>query len=40
VSYRGVHLFPIERSTSVNYKINQWFGRQRCRSGSMGISVT
>jgi len=39
-SYRDVRLFPIERSTSVNYRFNQWYGRQRCRSGSMGISVT
>jgi len=36
---RGVRLFSIQRSTSVNYKFNQWFGRQRCRSRSMGISV-
>jgi len=28
------------RSTSINYKFNQWFGHQRCRSGSMSISVT
>jgi len=39
-SYRGVRLFPIERSTSVNYKFNQWFERQRWRSGSMWISMT
>jgi len=39
-SYRGVRLFHIERSTSVNYKFNKWFVLQRCRSRSMGISVT
>jgi len=39
-SYHSVRLFPIERSTLVNYKFNKWFERQRCRSRSMGISVT
>jgi len=34
-----VRLVPIERSTSVNYKFNQWFWRQRCRSRNTSISV-
>jgi len=28
------------KSISVNYKFNQWFWRQRCRSESLGISVS
>jgi len=35
-----VRLIPIERWTSVNYKFNQWFGRHRCRSGSMSMLLT
>jgi len=35
----GVTLALIERSTSVNYRFNQWFGRQSCRSGNMSISM-
>jgi len=26
--------------TSVNYRFDKWFGRRRCGSRSMGISVT
>jgi len=40
VSCFGVRLVSIVRSASVNYKFNQWFGRQCCRSGSMDISAT
>jgi len=32
--YCGVRLVAIERSTSVNYKLNDWFGRQHCIFGS------
>jgi len=39
-SCRDVYSVPIERSTSVYYKFNHWFECQRCRSGSMCISVT
>jgi len=35
VSCRGVRLVPIKITTSVNYKFNQWFERQRCRSRNM-----
>jgi len=31
----GVRLVLIERSTSDNHIFNQWFRRQRCRSGNM-----
>jgi hypothetical protein len=36
----GVRLVHIERSSSISYRFNQWFGHQRCRSGSMDIPVT
>jgi len=39
-SCRGLHLVSVERSTSINYKFNQWFGHQRCRSVSLSISMT
>jgi len=35
MSCRGIRLVPVERSTSVDYKLYQWFGRQCCRSESM-----
>jgi len=36
----GVRLFLLkDQLQSINYIFNQWFGRQRCRSGSMGILV-
>jgi len=39
VSCCGVRLVHIEISASVNHRFNTWFGRQRCKSGSMSIIV-
>jgi len=36
----GVRLITIERSASVRFRFNQWFGHQRCRSKNMGIPMT